>query len=209
MIIQPAVLATSPAGLTNFVTNPYANTVQVSVGANGATMANYWVNGVSVATSATAFMMAVPPAGTAALQYSAGSPVWYWSPYTPAMPLTTVAAVNTTGRNLVVVFIGGGSVSAVTLNGLTTNVVQAPTMNTAGTPLPAGASIAVTYTGTVSWAWIDPLASQALPHSDGNIYAQMDSGAPTGVAGWDEFLRIPYAPHVALAQTGLGTGVSN
>ena len=51
MIIQPPVPATSPAGLTNFATtNPTGNNAYVTVGANGATMANYWVNAASVAT---------------------------------------------------------------------------------------------------------------------------------------------------------------
>jgi hypothetical protein len=209
MIIQPAVPATSPAGLTNFVTNPTSNTAFVSVGANGATMANYWVNAVSVATSAASFMMSVPPGGTCALQYTVATPVWYWSPYTIALPASTVAAVNNTGRDINVMFVGSGSVTAVTINGLTTNIVQAPTMYTGGTPLPPGASIAVTYSGSVAWAWTDPISAQVLSHSDGTVYAQMNTIAPTGAGGFNEYTELPYAQHAALAQTGLATGVAN
>ncbi len=208
MIIQPAVPATSAAGLTNFVTNSTGNTVYVTVGANGATMANYWVSAVSVATSATAFMMTVPPGGTAALQYTVATPVWFWSSCTPALPSSTVAAVNTTGRNLSVVFCGGGSVSAVTVNGLTTNITQAPTMNSQGIPLPAGASIAVTYSGTVCWSWLDPI-DLALPHSDGVVYAQPNTVAPTGTNGFSPLNTLPYAVHAATGATGYGVGVSN
>src|ERR1700733_5008916 len=193
MLPQPAVPATSPAGLTNFATNTTGNTAYVSVGANGATMANYWVGAVSVATTATAFMMAVPPGGTCALQYTVAVPVWFWSECTPAMPLTTVPVLNTTGRDIDVVFLGGGSVSAITINGVTTNITQAPTMNLQGIPLTAGATIAVTYTGTVTWAWIDPISMVSLGHSDANNYAQANTVAPTGVGGFSELNTLPYA----------------
>ena len=208
MIIQPAVPATSPAGLTNTVTNPTSSNAYVSVGANGATMANYWVSGVSVATSAAAFMMTVPPGGTCALQYTVAVPVWYWSPYTLALPASTVAAVNTTGKNLSVVFLGSGSVSAVTINGLTANVVQAPAAYTSGTPLPAGASIAVTYTGALAWAWLDPI-DLSLPFSDGTMYAQPNTVAPTGAGGFSPQNTLPYASHAATGAPGYGVGVSN
>ena len=62
MIQQPPVLTTSPAGTTFATTNTTGKTVNVSVSANGATMANYWLNAVSQATSAAQFMMTVPPA---------------------------------------------------------------------------------------------------------------------------------------------------
>jgi len=209
MITQPAVPATSPAGLTNFATNNTGNTAYVTAGANGATMANYWVNAASVATSATAFMMTVPPGGTCALQYTVATPVWFWSECTPALPASTVAAVNTTGRDISVVFCGGGSVSAVTLNGLTTNVTQAPTMNTQGIPLPAGASIAVTYTGTVAWAWLDPLSSMVLAHSDASVYAASNTVAPTGANGFSPLNTLPYTVHSQVGAPGLAAGVAN
>ena len=209
MIQQPAVPATSSAGLTNFATNSTGNTAYVTVGANGATMANYWVNAVSVATSATAFMMTVPPGGTCALQYTVATPVWYWSECTPALPASTVAAVNTTGRDIDVVFTGGGSVSAITVNGLTTNITQAPTMNTQGIPLTAGATIAVTYTGTVCWAWLDPISMASLGHSDATNYASSNSVAPTGANGFSPYNTLPYAQHAATGSAGFGTGIAN
>jgi hypothetical protein len=208
MIIQPAVPATSPAGLTNTALNTSGSNAYVSVGANGATMANYWVSGVSVATSAAAFMMTVPPGGTCALQYTVAVPIWYWSPYTLALPASTVAAVNTTGKNLSVVFLGSGSVSAVTVNGLTTNLVQAPAAYTSGTPLPAGASIAVTYTGALAWAWLDPI-DLSLPHSDGTMYSQPNTVAPTGAGGYNPQNALPYASHAATGAPGFGVGVAN
>lgn len=214
MIIQPAVPATSAAGLTNTVTNPTSNTAYVTVGANGATMANYWVNAASVATTATAFMMTVPPGGgTCALQYTVETPVWFWSECTPVLPASTASTVNTTGRNLSVVFTGGGSVSAITVNGLTTGITQAPTMQpagsvTTGTPLPAGATIVVTYTGTVCWSWLDPI-DLVLPNGDGNVYAQANTVPPTGANGYSALNTLPYAVHSATGATGYGVGVSN
>jgi hypothetical protein len=213
MIIQPAVPATSAAGLTNTVVNPTSNTAYVTVGANGATMANYWVNAASVATTATAFMMTVPPGATCALQYTVATPVWFWSECTPALPASTAATVNTTGRNLSVVFTGGGSVSAITINGLTAGITQAPTMQpagsvTTGTPLPAGGTIVVTYTGTVAWSWLDPI-DLVLPNSDGNVYAQPNTVAPTGANGYSPLNTLPYAAHTATGAPGYGVGVSN
>lgn len=213
MITQPAVPATSPAGLTNFATNPTGNTAYVTVGANGATMANYWVNAASVATSATAYMMTVPPGGTCALQYTVAVPVWFWSECTPALPSSTGTVTNTTGRDLNVVFCGGGSVSAISINGVTTNILQAPGMQpnvgyTQGIPLPAGATITPTYSGTVAWAWLDPI-NLTLAHSDANVYAQPNTVAPTGVNGFSPLNTLPYAVHSEAGMTGFAAGVSN
>lgn len=209
MITQPAVTATSSNGIANAVTNPTGNTALVSVGANGATMANYWVNAASVATTAAAYMMSVPPFGTCALQYTVATPIWYWSECTPALPASPASVVNTTGRNLNVVFLGSGSVSAVTINGLTTNIPQTPAAYTQPVPLPAGAVIAVTYTGAVVWAWLDPLASMVLPNSDGTVYAQSNTVAPTGPGGYSALNTMPYAVHAEAGQPGWAAGVSN
>lgn len=208
MIIQPPVLATSAAGTTNATTNTTGSTAYVSVGANGATMANYWVNAVSVATSAAAFMMSVPPGGTCALQYTVAVPIWYWSPFTPALPSSTVTATNTTGKNLSVIFLGSGSVSAVSINGVTTNIVQAPAAYTAGIPLPAGATIAVTYSGTLVWSWLDPI-DLAMPHSDGNVYAQPNLVTQAGAGGYSPLTALPYAAHAQNGMAGYGVGVAN
>jgi hypothetical protein len=209
MLQQPAVPATSPAGLTNFATNTTSNTAFVTVGANGATMANYWVSAVSVATSATAFMMSVPPGGTCALQYTVATPVWYWSECTVALPASTVPVTNTTGRDIDVIFTGGGSVSAITINGLTTNITQAPTMNTGGIPLTSGAVIAVTYTGTVCWAWLDPICMVSVGHSDATNYAAPNTVAPTGAGGFSPLNTLPYAVHTATGSSGFGVGIAN
>lgn len=214
MLQQPAVPATSPAGLTNFVTNTTSNTAFVTVGANGATMANYWVNAVSVATTATAFMMSVPPGGTCALQYTVATPVWFWSECTPALPASTASIANTTGRDIDVVFCGGGSVSAITINGLTTNITQAPSMQpaasvTQGIPLTSGATIAVTYTGTVAWAWLDPITMVSLGHSDATNYAASNTVAPTGAGGFSPLNTLPYAVHTATGNAGFGVGIAN
>jgi hypothetical protein len=213
MIIQPAVPATSPAGLTNTATNTTGNTAYVSVGANGATMANYWVNAVSVATTATAYMMTVPPGGTCALQYTVAVPVWFWSAMTPALPASPATVTNTTGRNLSVAFLGGGAVSAVTVNGVTTNITQAPNMQpaaatTGGTPLPAGATIVVTYTGTVAWAWLDVLDLSGA-NSDGTVYSQSNTVTDAGAGGYSALNTLPYAVHNGMSMAGFGAGVSN
>jgi len=213
MIIQPAVPATSPAGLTNTATNTTGNTALVSVGANGATMANYWVNGVSVATTATAYMMTVPPGATCALQYTGATPVWYWSAITPALPASPATVVNTTGRNLSAAFLGAGAVTAVTVNGLTTGITQAPGMQpaaaaTGGVPLPAGATIVVTYTGTVAWAWLDSLDMSGTS-SDGTAYAQSNIVPASGAGGYSSLNTLPYAPHAASGFSGWGAGISN
>jgi hypothetical protein len=213
MIIQPAVPATSPAGLTNTATNTTGNTALVSVGANGATMANYWVGAVSVATTATAFMMTVPPGATCGLQYTGGPPVWYWSAMTPALPASPATVQNTTGRNLSVAFLGGGAVSAVTINGLTTGITQAPGMqpnvsSTGGVPLPAGATIVVTYTGTVAWAWLDVLDMSGA-NSDANAYAQSNTVTDAGAGGYSALNTLPYAVHGGMSAAGFGAGVSN
>lgn len=208
MIPQPAVPATSAAGLTNFATNSTGNTAYVSVGANGATMANYWVAAASVATSATAFMMTVLPGQTCALQYTVATPVWYWSECTIALPASTVPATNNTGRDLSVVFLGGGSVSAITVNGLTTNITQAPTMNAQGVPFPAGSVMAVTYTGTVCWTWLDP-PDLVLAHSDAPVYAASNTVAPTGAGGFSPLNTLPYAVHAATGAPGFGVGIAN
>lgn len=213
MITQPAVPATSPAGLTNTAVNTTGNTALVTVGANGSTMANYWVNAASVATTATAFMMSVPPGGTCALQYTVAVPVWFWSECTPVLPASTSSTTNTTGRNLSVVFTGGGAVSAISINGVTTNIVQAPGMQpnvayTAGIPLPAGSVIAVTYTGTVCWSWLDPI-DLTVAHSDAPVYSAANTVAPTGAGGYSALNTLPYAPHAEAGMPGWGVGVSN
>lgn len=202
MIQQPAVPATSPAGTTNFVTNTTMQTAYVTVGANGATMANYWVNAVSVATSAAQFMMTVPAGGTCALQYTVATPVWYWSTFTPAVPATTVAAVNTTGQDITVVLLGG------TTTHIAVNGTDRGTTSPAQVMVPNGGSIAVTYSVAPVWAWMNFLNLDLLD-SLGSAYASNNSVAATGVAGYSPVNALPYAAHAEGGMAGFAVGVSN
>jgi hypothetical protein len=211
MIQQPPVLATSPAGLTNTTVNTTGQTVNVSVAANGATMANYWLNAVSVATSAAQFMITVPAGGTVALQYTVQTPIWYWSSLTPALPASTVAATNTTGKNLSVAAFGG------TTTFWFVNSVQVATTTPASTngtaplalALPPGATISCTYSVAPVWAWMDYLDMGVLANSNGSVYAGENSVAPTGVTGYNPLGALPYAVHSGMSAAGFGAGVSN
>jgi hypothetical protein len=72
----------------------------------------------------------------------------------PAVPLTTVAATNTTGT-VVAVTISGGTLTFVYVNG-----VQAGT--TAGTYLvPVAGTISITYSAAPTWTWALPQTSAA------------------------------------------------
>lgn len=211
MITQPPVLTTSPAGLTYATTNSTGQTVNVSVSSNGATMANYWLSAVSVATSAAQYMITVPAGGTVALQYTVQTPIWYWSVLTPALPATTVQAVNTTGKNLSVVASGG------TTTFWYVNSVQVATTTPASSngtaplalALPPGATISCTYSVAPVWAWMDYLDMGVLANSNGNVYAGMNSIAPTGVTGYNPENALPYAAHAEGGFTGYAVGVSN
>lgn len=73
----------------------------------------------------------------------------------PAVPLTTVAAANTTGT-VVAVTISGGTLTSVVVSG-----TQAGT--TAGTYLvPVGGTISVTYSAAPTWAWALPQTSASV-----------------------------------------------
>ena len=72
----------------------------------------------------------------------------------PVFPASAAVFTNTYGRNAIVV-ISGGSVTQVLVNGVSAGL--------GGTyQLPAGATIAVTYTGTPAWTWNTPLNMSAL-----------------------------------------------
>jgi hypothetical protein len=73
----------------------------------------------------------------------------------PAVPLTTVASVNTTGT-VVAVTISGGTLTSVVVNS-----VQAGT--TAGTYLvPVAGNISITYSSAPTWAWALPAISAGV-----------------------------------------------
>jgi hypothetical protein len=79
---------------------------------------------------------------------------------------------------------------------------------TGGVPLPAGATIVVTYTGTVAWAWLDSLDMSGTS-SDGTAYAQSNIVPASGAGGYSSLNTLPYAPHAASGFSGWGAGISN
>jgi hypothetical protein len=86
----------------------------------------------------------------------------------PAVPLTTVPATNTTGT-VVAVTISAGTLTSVVVNG-----VQAGT--TAGTYLvPVGGTISITYSVAPTWVWALPATSAAVTAG-----GQALTFAPTG-----------------------------
>jgi hypothetical protein len=66
----------------------------------------------------------------------------------PAVPASTVTATNTTGVDCTV-FIVGGTISAISVGGVTTGLTATP----ATVRLPVGQTIAVTYTVAPTWKW--------------------------------------------------------
>jgi hypothetical protein len=75
--VTPAVPAT---GVAQENVNPYP--VQVVIGANGATITNVSVNGVTVGTGAGTYV--VPAFGEISIAYSVATPVWTWTDATPS-----------------------------------------------------------------------------------------------------------------------------
>lgn len=188
MLPQPAV----PASTTAY-TNSTGQSAQVTV--TGGTVTSITVNGTQVAT-ATNYTATVPAGETIAITYSA-APAWYWSPFTPAVPASGTAAVNTTGQNLTVI-LASGTVTAVTVNG-TTVAASSP----ANVMLPAGESITLTYSAAPVWAWMNfpDLSGTA---STGTAYA----GSNTAT-GYSPVNDLPYAVHTAAGESGLAVAVSN
>jgi len=193
MIPQPAVPASTVA-----VTNTTGQTVSVTV--IGGTVTHITVNGTDQATS-TNFTATVAAGQTIAITYSV-APAWYWSVLTPAVPSSTVAVANTTGRDISVV-LGAGTVTHVTVNG-----TDRATSSPANVMLPAGESISLTYSVAPVWAWMDFL-DMAGYDSLGVAYAQPNLTAPTGVSGYDPVNALPYAAHAATGEPGFGVGIAN
>lgn len=76
----------------------------------------------------------------------------------PAIPASTVAQVNTTEENVLVV-ITGGTMTNVSVNGVTAGAG-------AGTYLvPTGGSITMTYSVAPTWTWTTVVANPAVPAS--------------------------------------------
>lgn len=201
MITQPAVPATGTA-TTNLVQNTSGMTAYVSISANGATMSNYYVNGVSVATSAAIFMATVPPGGTIGLAYTVAVPVWYWSPFTPAVPASGTAVANTTGQDISVVLLGG------TVTGVNVNATSRATSTPAYVGMPAGTTITLTYSVAPVWSWLN-FFNLDLLDSLGGVYNSANTVAPTGAGGYSPLNVLPYAQHAATGSPGYGSGIAN
>jgi hypothetical protein len=73
---------------------------------------------------------------------------------TPAVPASTVAAVNTTGRT-VNVYVKAGTLTDIAIGGVSTGIAAAAPASTCHTlEVSAGQTIAITYTVAPSWVWI-------------------------------------------------------
>jgi hypothetical protein len=193
MIAQPAVPAS-----TVTVTNTSGQTALVTV--IGGTVTHITVAGTDQATS-TNFTATVAAGQTIAITYS-GAPTWYWSTFTPAVPASTVAAVNTTGQDITVV-LSSGTVTHITVNG-----TDRGTTTPAQVMVPNGQSITLTYSAAPVWAWLN-FFNLDLLDSLGTVYASNSTILATGVDGYSPANALPYAQHGATGSTGFGTGISN
>jgi hypothetical protein len=86
---SPAVPAT---GVAQQNTNPYP--VKVVINANGATITNVTVNGLTVGTGAGTYI--VPAAGTISIAYTVATPTWVWSAAQAQANVGTGVALYTT-----------------------------------------------------------------------------------------------------------------
>ena len=193
MLPQPAV----PTSTTT-VTNTTGQTAFVTV--IGGTVTHITVNGSDQATS-TNFIATVAAGQTIAITYS-GAPTWYWSTLTPAVPSSTVAVANTTGKDVTVV-LASGTTTHITVNG-----TDRGTTTPANVMLPAGESITLTYSGAPVWAWMD-FFNLDVQDSLGTVYAGSNAILATGVDGYSPANALPYAQHSATGSANFATGVSN
>lgn len=90
-ITQPVVPATGVAAQ-----NQNNAPVTVVIGANGATITNVTVNGVTVGTTAGTYI--VPAAGTISIAYTVATPTWTWAITAPPAPIlpTSIAIIKET-----------------------------------------------------------------------------------------------------------------
>jgi hypothetical protein len=193
MLPQPAV----PASTVTY-TNTTGQTAYVTV--IGGTVTHITVAGSDQATS-TNFTATVAAGATIAITYSV-APAWYWSTLTPAVPSSTVAVANTTGKDISVV-LAAGTVTHVTVNG-----TDRATSSPANVMLPAGESITLTYSVAPVWAWMDFLNLDLLD-SLGTSYAAENTVAASGVSGYSPVNALPYAAHAEGGLAGFGVGVAN
>jgi hypothetical protein len=188
MIQQPALPASTVAA-----TNTSGGTAYVTV--TGGTVTHIAVNGSDVAT-ATNYTATVPAGATIAVTYSS-APAWYWSAITPAVPASTVAAVNTTGQDVTVI-LAAGTTTHIAVNG-----TDRGTTTPAQVMVPPGGSIAVTYSAAPVWAWIT-YPDMAGLDSLGVVYAQ-----PNTNTAYSPLAQLPYPVHAEGGLAGLAAGVSN
>jgi hypothetical protein len=112
----------------------------------------------------------------------------------PAVPLSTVAAANSTGT-VVAVTVSGGTLTSVVVNG-----TQAGT--TAGTYLvPAGGTISITYSVAPTWTWALPVTSAsvpaggtALPFAAGGTSFAQDQVLIVDPSGTSDVVRVNGTP---------------
>lgn len=155
-------------------------------------------------------------------------------PSTPAIPASTVPATNNNPYP-VAVAITGGTVTVVAVNGVTqftatgvtvivpaggtvaitysvvptswtwTPVVGGFTGTSIPSPssvlLPPGCTVTLTYSVAPTWAWTNPINESQTP----GFQYPFNSATPTP----NQYTNLPYPQHAQLAQTNLGTGVSN
>jgi hypothetical protein len=195
MLQQPVVPASTVA-----YTNTSGQTASVTIVSGTVTSINVPAGGTQVAT-ATNYTATVAAGQTISITYSV-VPTWYWSTFTPAMPLTTVAVPNTTGQDITVILTGG------TTTHITVNGTDRGTTTPAQVMLPSGTSISVTYSAAPVWAWLNYLNLDLLD-SLGGVYNGANTVAPTGVSGYSPVNALPYAAHAATGSSGFGVGVAN
>jgi hypothetical protein len=195
MIQQPAVPASTVA-----YTNTSGQTAFVTITGGTVTSINVPAGGTQVAT-ATNYTATVANGQTISITYSV-VPVWYWSTFTPAVPASTVAVLNTTGQDITVI-LAGGTATHIAVNG-----TDRGTTTPAQVMVPNGGSIAVTYSAAPVWAWMN-FFNLDLLDSLGGAYASNSTVAATGVSGYSPANSLPYAPHAATGNSGWAVGVSN
>lgn len=195
MLQQPAVPASTVA-----YTNTSGQTAAVTITGGTVTSINVPAGGTQVAT-ATNYTATVAAGQTISITYSV-VPTWYWSTFTPAVPASTVAAVNTTGQDITVI-LAGGTTTHIAVNG-----TDRGTTTPAQVMVPNGQSIAVTYSAAPVWAWMNFFNLDVLD-SLGVVYASNNSVPATGVSGYSPANALPYASHAATGSAGFGTGIAN
>lgn len=114
---------------------------------------------------------------------------------TPAVPLTTVVVTNTTGQYVSVAIVGG-TMTNVSINGVTAGA------GAGNYSLPPGGTISMTYTVAPTWTWTAPIATSYTPG-----YSAYNSGASG--PGYSPITAMPYAAHSLSGFTGWGVGVCN